>query len=51
MQEKNISSKGDVVYWSDEIYIVTVIDGNKKYITDVYLNNAEKTHETIHVVL
>ena len=34
MQEQNIFSKGDVVYWSDEIYDVTGIDGNKVYITD-----------------
>ena len=34
MQEQNIYSKGDVVYWSDLIYTVTDIDGNKIYITD-----------------
>ena len=31
MQEQNIYSKGDVVYWSDEIFTVTEIDGNKIY--------------------
>ena len=34
MQEQNIYSKGDVVYWSAEIYTVTEINGNKIYITD-----------------
>ena len=34
MQEQNIYSKGDVVYWSEEIYTVTAIDGNKIYISD-----------------
>ena len=34
MQEQNIFSKGDVVYWSDEIFTVTEINGNKIYITD-----------------
>ena len=68
MQEQNIYSKGDVLYWSDVIYTVTEIDGNKIYITDhdVYFkpyelmkingdvgafDNAETTHETIHVAL
>ena len=66
MKEQNIFSKGDVVYWSDEIYNVVVIDGNKIYITDhdVYFkpyelmkinfgafDNVETTHETIYVTL
>ena len=68
MQEQNIFSKGDVVYWSDEVFTVTEINGNKIYITDhdVYFkpyelmkingyvgafDNAETTHETIHVAL
>ena len=34
MQEQNIYSKGDVVYWNEEIYSVTAIDGNKIYISD-----------------
>ena len=34
MQEQNIFSKGDVVYWSDEVFTVTEINGNKIYITD-----------------
>ena len=34
MQEQNIYSKGDVVYWSEDIYTVTAVDGNKIYISD-----------------
>ena len=42
-QEQNIYSKGDVVYWSDEIYTVTDTDGNKLYITghDIYFKPYE----------